>query len=130
MALSLGLGSTGTPKMTHCTLNGQISLIVASIFHISAVYGPIRFCFGYDALVGLCYHTSGAHDPINRFKGPLLEGHLLRKHLFRRHLLSRRLLIGCLSRQCLSRDVISYVKMNASGSFAPCSGALVCLSLA
>ena len=52
MVLSQGLGSTGAPKMTRCTLNVQISLIVASIFHILAIYGPIGYCFGQDALVG------------------------------------------------------------------------------
>ena len=40
--------------MTPYPLNVQISLIVATIFDISAVYGPIRLCFGYDALVGVC----------------------------------------------------------------------------
>jgi hypothetical protein len=75
---SIGLVSTEAPKMTQCTLNMQISVIVASIFHILAVYGPIGFCFGYDALVGLCYHNFRAHDPINRFIGPLLRGCLLR----------------------------------------------------
>ena len=58
MALSLGLGSTGAPKMTQCTLNMQISLIVASIFDISAVYSLVGFCFGYIALMGLCYRSS------------------------------------------------------------------------
>ena len=41
IALSLGWGFKGAPKMTQCTLNVQISLIVASIFHISAFHGPI-----------------------------------------------------------------------------------------
>jgi hypothetical protein len=49
MALSLGLGVLGTPKMSLCPLNVRISLIVASIFYISAVYGPIGLFFGYDA---------------------------------------------------------------------------------
>ena len=74
MALSLGLGYKGAPKMTQCALNVQISLIVASIFHISAVYGPIELWFAYDALMVLCYHNFRAHDPINRFRGPLLRG--------------------------------------------------------
>ena len=52
MAISLGLGASGAPEMTQCTLNVQISLIVASIFHILAIYGPIGYCFGQDALVG------------------------------------------------------------------------------
>ena len=93
MALSLGLGSTGAPKMTQCTLNVQISLIIASIFYFSAVYGPIELCFGYDALIGLCYHNFRAHDPIDRFRGPLLSRRLLRGHLLR----------GCLLRGCLLR---------------------------
>ena len=45
MVVSLGLGSTGAPKLTQYTLNVQISLIVASIFYFSAVYGPIELCF-------------------------------------------------------------------------------------
>ena len=53
IALSLGLGSTRAPKMNQCTLNVQISMSVASIFHISADYGPIGFCFRHDALEGL-----------------------------------------------------------------------------
>ena len=70
MVLSLGLGAPGDFKMTPCPLNARISLIVASIFHISAVCGCIRLCFGYGAPVGLCYHICGAHAPINRFRGP------------------------------------------------------------
>ena len=58
MVLTLGLGASGAPKMTTYPLNVQMSLIVASIFYISAVYSPNWFCFGYDALVGLCYHNS------------------------------------------------------------------------
>ena len=34
MAISLDLGAPGARKMTPCPLNVQISLIVASIFHI------------------------------------------------------------------------------------------------
>ena len=67
MAISLGLGAPKALEMTPCPLNVQISLIVASIFHISAVYGPIKLCFGYDAFVGFCYHISRAHVPITRF---------------------------------------------------------------
>ena len=59
----------------------QLFMIVASNFHISAIYGSIEFCFGYDALVGLCYHNSKAHDPINWSRGPLLRERLLRGHL-------------------------------------------------
>ena len=73
MAISLGLGASGAPEMTPCPLNVQISLIVASIFHISAVYGPIGLCFGYDAPVGFCYHISRAYSPIISFgvlRGP------------------------------------------------------------
>ena len=43
---------------------------LASNFDISAVYGPIGLCFGYDAPVGLCYHIPRAHGPITRFRGP------------------------------------------------------------
>ena len=43
---------------------------LASNFNISAVYGRIGLCFGYDAPVGLCYHISRAHAPITRFRGP------------------------------------------------------------
>ena len=53
MALSLGLGAPGAPKMTRCPLNVGITLIVALIFHILAVYGPIGLCFEYDAPVCL-----------------------------------------------------------------------------
>ena len=53
MAISLGLGASGAPEMTPCPLNVQISLIVALIFYISAVYGPIGLCFEYDAPVCL-----------------------------------------------------------------------------
>ena len=55
MARLLGLGANGAHKTIPCPLHVQIFLIVASIFYISAVYGPIGFYFGYDALVGLCY---------------------------------------------------------------------------
>ena len=61
MALSLGLRA---PRMTPCPLNVRISLIVASIFHISAVYSPIGLCFGYDVRIGFCYHISRAHGRI------------------------------------------------------------------
>ena len=84
MAFLLSLGSTGAPKMILRTLDVQISLIVAPIFHSLAVYGPFWFCFRNDALVGLCYN-SRAHDPINtidsigfRFRGRLLKGRLLK----------------------------------------------------
>ena len=40
--------------MTPYPLNVRISLTVATIFPISAVYDPIRLCFGYDALVDVC----------------------------------------------------------------------------
>ena len=43
---------------------------LASNFDISAVYGRIGLCFGYDAPVGLYYHISRAHAPITRFRGP------------------------------------------------------------
>ena len=70
LALSVGLGALGTPKMSPCSLNVGISLIVARILHISASYGPIELYFGSDALVGLCYYILRAHDPINRIRGP------------------------------------------------------------
>ena len=80
MAFLLSLGSTGAPKMILRTLDVEISLIVAPIFHSLAVYGPFWFFFRNDALVGLCYN-SRAHDPINtidsigfRFRGRLLKG--------------------------------------------------------
>ena len=88
LAISLGLGASAAPEMTPYPLNVQISPIVASIFHISAVYGPIGLCFGYDAPIGHFYH-----DPIDRFRGPLLSRRLLRGHLLR----------GCLLRGLLSR---------------------------
>ena len=49
-----------------CTMSPQcaVSFIVAPMFHIRASYGPIELCFGYDALLGLCYHTFRAYDPI------------------------------------------------------------------
>ena len=52
MTLSLGLGAPKLPKMAPCLPNVQISLSVTSIFHISAVYGPIGLWFEYDAVVG------------------------------------------------------------------------------
>ena len=56
--------------MTLSSLNVQISLIVASMFHISAVCGLIRLYFGYDAPVGVCYHISEAQGLIIGFRGP------------------------------------------------------------
>ena len=41
-------------KMILCPLDVQIFLIVASIFYITAVYGPIGLWFEYDAVVGIC----------------------------------------------------------------------------
>ena len=73
IALSLGLGAPRAPKMTPCPLNVRISLIVASILQISAVYVLIGLGFGYDAPVGLCYHIFKAHG------GCLLRGQLFRK---------------------------------------------------
>ena len=101
----------------------QLFLIVASNFHISAIYGSIEFCFGYDALVGLCYHNSKAHDPINWSRGPLLRGRLLRGHLLRGRLLKGHLLRGgllkglfrgCLSRKCLLRGCLSKGSMSVA----------------
>ena len=44
---------------------------LASNFDILAVYGRFGLCYGYYALVGLCYDISRAHGPITRFRGPL-----------------------------------------------------------
>ena len=70
MAVLLGVGALGSPKMLLGCPNTQISLILASIFNIFAIYSPIGLCFGYGAPVGLCYHISKAHGPISRFRGP------------------------------------------------------------
>ena len=70
MALSLGLEASGALKMTQSLLNVRISLILALIFHISDVSGPIGLCFGFDAPMGLCYNVSKAHGPITKFRGP------------------------------------------------------------
>ena len=137
MAFLLSLGSTGAPKMILRTLDVQISLIVAPIFHSLAVYGPFWFCFRNDALVGLCYN-SRAHDPINTIdsigfrgrllRGRLLRGYLLSKCLLRGHLLRGRLLKGhllrggllkglfrgCLSRKCLLRGCLSKGSMSVA----------------
>ena len=70
MALSLGLGGPRGPKNDYVHLNSRYIAFLASNFDISAVYGCIRFCFGYGAPVGLCYHICGAHAPITRFRDP------------------------------------------------------------
>ena len=100
MAFLLSLGSTGAPKMILRTLDVEISLIVAPIFHSLAVYGPFWFCFRNDTLVGLCYNFR-AHNPINiidsigfRFRGRLLRGCLLRGYLLSKCLLRGHLLRG------------------------------------
>ena len=98
MAISLGLRASGASEMTPCPLNVQISPIVASIFHISAVYGPIWLCFGYDASIGPFYH-----NPFDQFRGPLLRGCLLRGCLLRGRLLRGHLLRRCLLRGLLLR---------------------------
>ena len=77
-------------------------------FNLSYLSCLIRFCFGYDALVVICYHNCRAHDTINRFRAPFLRGCLLkgcflrgcllRGSLFRGHRLSGRLLKRCLLR--------------------------------
>ena len=54
MAQLLALEANGAHKTIPCPLNVQIFLIVASIFHVSAVYGPIGLWFEYDAVVGVC----------------------------------------------------------------------------
>ena len=64
MALSLSLGAPGAPKIPLSPPNVWISSILTLVFDISAVYGPIGLCFGYDAPVGLCFHISRAHGPI------------------------------------------------------------------
>ena len=93
----------------------RISLIVASNFYLSARFGLIELCFGYDAL---CYLISRAHDPMspkctNIFVSPkdvsqedilkkgFLNGCLLRGRLLRGCLLKRRLLRGCFLNQPL-----------------------------
>ena len=53
-----------------CSVYRSDLAFLVSNFNISAVYGPIGLCFGYDAPVGLCYHISRAHGPITRFRGP------------------------------------------------------------
>ena len=68
MAVLLGLGALGSPKMLLGCPNTQISLILASIFNISAIYSPIGLCFGYGALVDYYYCISRAHGPIVRFR--------------------------------------------------------------
>ena len=93
MAFLLSLGSTGAPKMILRTLDVEISLIVAPIFHSLAVYGPFWFFFRNDALVGLCYN-SRAHDPINTIDSIGFRGRLLRGRLLRGYLLSKCLLRG------------------------------------
>ena len=65
MAISLGLGASGAHEVTPCPLIVQTSPIVASISHISAVYGPIGLCFGYDAPIGPFYHKFRAREPID-----------------------------------------------------------------
>ena len=50
--------------------NFRYVIFLALNFDISAVYGPIRLWFRYDAPVGLCFHISRAHGPITRFRGP------------------------------------------------------------
>ena len=54
MARLLGLRANEAHKTIPCPLDVQIFLIVASIFYISAVYGPIGLWFEYDAVVGVC----------------------------------------------------------------------------
>ena len=58
LALSLGSEAPGSP----CPIIMRISLIVASNFYLSARFGLIELCFGYDAL---CYLISRAHDPMS-----------------------------------------------------------------
>ena len=84
----------------------QISPIIASISHISAVYGPIGLCFGYDAPIGPFYHNFRAREPIDQFRVPLLRrrflsGYLLRGCLLKKLLLRGRRFKGCLFRVCL-----------------------------
>ena len=103
MAISLGLQASGAPEMTSCPLNVQISPIVASIFYISAVYGPIGLCFGYDAPIGPFFHNFRAREPIDRFRVPLLRRRFLRGYLLRGCLLKGLLLRGRRFRGCLFR---------------------------
>ena len=49
MALSLGLGAPGAPKMTKCPLNMQISLIVATMF-LSMLF-MVQFCCALNMMI-------------------------------------------------------------------------------
>ena len=70
VALLLGLGTPGAPKINICPPNMRITSILTIIVDISVVYGPIELCFGHDTPVGVCCHISRAHDPIIRCRGP------------------------------------------------------------
>ena len=76
MARLLALEANGAHKTIPCPLHVQIFLIVASFFYISAVYGPIGLCFGYDVPVGLHYHISRAYAPINSYFSLHIEIHI------------------------------------------------------
>ena len=68
MALSLVLGAPGAPQTDYITHKWANIFDCSLIFRISAVYGPIRLCFGYDAPIGPFYH-----DPIDQVRGPSWE---------------------------------------------------------
>ena len=70
MALPLGLGGPRGPQNDYVHLKPRYIAFLAPNLDISAIYSCIRLCFGYGALVGLCYHICGAHAPITRFRGP------------------------------------------------------------
>ena len=48
----------------------EIFYILALIFNISIVNGPIGLCFGHDAPMDPYYHIFIANDPIIEFRGP------------------------------------------------------------
>ena len=60
MALSIGLGGPRGPQNDYVHLKPRYIAFLASNFDISAGYGPIGLCFGYDAPVGLCCHISSS----------------------------------------------------------------------
>ena len=70
MPLSIGLGIPRGPYSDYVCFKPQSTAFLALNFDISAVYGRIGLCFGYDAPLGLYYHTCRAHAPITSFRGP------------------------------------------------------------
>ena len=78
---------------------------------IYAIYGPISLWFEYDAPLCLCYHRMSLER--TSFEITSLEWTSL-----------ERTSVKTMSVKT-QKDVISNVKNNVSGSWAPCSGALV-----